>query len=152
MKLKTSSLHVALIALAAAPSVAFAVLGDDLASIQTDSMQLNANERIAKQAAYYTVHELITPDGAAIREYATVNGKVFAVAWNGPAVPDLRQLMGIYFDSYADAAATLRAGNGQVAIRREGLVVRSGRHMRAFAGSAYVANMLPPGVAESDIN
>jgi hypothetical protein len=141
---------IALVTLAM-PSVAFAVLGGDVSSVQSDRMQMKASLRAAKNTANFTVHEMTMPNGTAVREYANTTGKVFAVAWKGPSIPDLQQLMGSYFDTYTSAAKNQRGGRTHFEIRQEDLVVRSGGHMRAFAGSAYVPGMLPQGVTESDI-
>ncbi len=150
MKLKMPILHLALIALAA-PSVAFAVLGGDVSSIQTDRMQMKASLPVANMAANYTVHEMSVASGTTVREYASATGTVFAIAWQGRSIPDLRQLMGSYFDKYTTAAKTAHGGHTHLIVRQDDLVVRSGGHMRSFAGSAYVPGMLPQGVTEADI-
>ena len=43
------------------------------------------------------------PSGTTVREYVSSNGTVFAVAWQGPWLPDLRQMLGPYFDDYQRA-------------------------------------------------
>jgi hypothetical protein len=152
MKLNLPVLQIALIALAA-PSIALAALGGDLSTVQADRMHMKATLPVAnKTAANYTVHEMTTSAGTTVREYATSTGTVFAVAWRGPTVPDLRQLMGpSYFDTYSSAANVKHVGHTHLSIRQEGLVVRTSGHMRAFFGTAYVPGMLPPGVTEEDI-
>jgi hypothetical protein len=150
MKLKMPILHIALIALVA-PSVAFAVLGGDVSSVQADRMQMKASVPVANKSANFTVHEMTTASGIAVREYASTTGTVFAVAWKGRGIPDLHQLMGTYFDTYTEAAKTAHGGRTHLVVRQDALVVRSGGHMRSFVGSAYVPGMLPQGVTEADI-
>jgi hypothetical protein len=89
-----------------------------------------------------------------VREYVSADGKVFAVAWHGPWLPDMRQILGTYFEQYAQAMQA--QGDGRVRrrpvmIEQPGLVVQIGGHMRAFSGRAYVPEMLPSGVRVEDI-
>lgn len=96
----------------------------------------------------YTVQQITDEAGTRIREYADNNGVVFAVSWEGPVKPDLKQLLGTYFQPFIEAsAATPHAGTGPVTVRDTDLVVHSGGHPRAFFGSAYVPTLIPNGVA-----
>jgi hypothetical protein len=107
-----------------------------------------------KAAASYTVHEIQGTAGTVVREYVSSEGKVFGIAWQGPWVPDMRQLLGSYFDQYAQANQTqkgARMRRGPVLINEPGLVVQIGGHPRAFAGRAYVPEMLPSGVRAESI-
>ena len=65
-------------------------------------------------------------------------------------MPDLRQVLGSYFDRYVEAAAQRKA-RGPVTIEQPGLVVQSSGHMRAFVGKAYIPEALPPGVSADSI-
>ena len=125
---------------------AAATLGGGAASIAADQAQMKATRRILS-AAQYTVHEIRTPSGTVVREYVSAQGQVFAVAWQGPLMPDLRQLLGGYFADYTAAARSKRAGRGSLRVRQPGLVLHSGGHMRAFAGQAYIPQLLPAGMA-----
>ena len=150
MKLKMPILQIALVALAA-PSVVFAALGGDVSSVQSDRMQMKATLPSVTRNVNYTVHEMTTSTGTAVREYTTSTGTVFAVAWRGQTIPDLRQLMGTYFDTFSGAAKAKHGGRTHFSLQQNGLVVRSRGHMRAFSGIAYIPNMLPQGVTEADI-
>jgi hypothetical protein len=104
-------------------------------------------------ASSYTVHEIQAATGTVVREYVS-GGKVFAVAWQGPWPPDMRQLLGSYFDQYTQAAqspSSFRGGRGPRMIQQPGLVVQIGGHARSFAGRAYIPEMLPAGVLGEDI-
>jgi len=131
---------------------AFAVLGGDVASVQADQAHINASLRVS-QSNGYTVHELRSPTGAVVREFASSSGKIFAVAWQAPTLPDLRQLLGSYFDEFQKAAAALsrRPGHAPLLVQHSGLVVQLGGHMRSFTGRAYLPNQLPSGVCLEDI-
>jgi hypothetical protein len=130
---------------------ALAELGGDAASVETDRAHMKAAVMRALPAQKYTVHELQGTSGQVIREYVSPAGTVFAVAWNGPQMPDLRQLFGAYFSVYQQAAKTKRAGRGPLHINQSDLVVHSGGHMRAFSGLAYVPQLVPQDVAISEI-
>ena len=97
-----SVLCVALVILALPASVS-ATLGRDASSVDADRVRMQgALLRIARDDAY-TVHEMQSSSGTAVREYVSSTGTVFAVAWQGPWLPDLRQLLGPYFDDYQRA-------------------------------------------------
>jgi hypothetical protein len=102
-------------------------------------------------AAKYTVHEIQTPSGTTIREYVAPAGTVFAVAWQGPAMPDLRLALGKYFDRYIAAVAGKQTGHRQTEVREADLVVQSSGHMRSFSGRAFLPQLLPQGVAVEEI-
>jgi len=136
-----------------APLAAHAALGGDASSVQTDQIQLQASHRVLNAvSASYTVHEIQLPSGTMVREYLSANGTVFGVAWQGPFMPDLHQLLGDqYFSQYVDAASQRRGLRGPMMVTQPGLVVHSGGHMRAFTGQAYLPALLPPGVTADDI-
>ncbi len=133
---------------------AFAGLGEDASSVQADQVHMHAGLRTT-QAQGYAVHEMQAPTGLTVREYVSPSsGKVFAVGWQGPWPPDMRQILAGYFEQYQQAAQTqanVRPGRHPVMIQLPGLVVQSGGHMRSFAGRAYVPDMLPQGVAAEAI-
>jgi hypothetical protein len=142
-----------LVALSAFASVAAlpasAALGGDATTVDADAAQLQGRMKIAR-VARYAVHEIESPHGAVVREYVSPSGKVFGVAWSGPTKPDLRQVLGPYFDTYVDAVRK-RAARGPVQVSVPGLVVQSSGHMRAFTGSAYIPEALPQGVVTEEI-
>lgn len=134
----------------AGPATAFATLGGDVASIQADQSAMNASLQITAEKGY-AIHGLRTQAGLAVREYLSEAGQVFAVAWRGPTLPDLRQLLGNYYAAFTAAAQAQRSGHGHLVIHRDDLVVESSGHMRAFFGRAYLPQQLPPGVKLSEI-
>jgi hypothetical protein len=98
--------------------------------------------------ANYTVQQNTDAAGTSVREYADNDGTVFAVSWQGQVKPDLKQLLGKYFQPFIDAStASPHAGTGPITVREGDLVVYSGGHPRAFFGSAYVPTLIPNGVA-----
>jgi hypothetical protein len=146
-------LVMAALIVATAPVGAWASLGGDAASVQADQIHLQGR-RTLKTAALYTVHEIQGTSGTVVREYVSPEGKVFGVAWQSPWVPDMRQLLGTYFDEYTranQARQGARIRRGPVLINEPGLVVQIVGHPRAFAGRAYVPEMLPSGVRSESI-
>jgi hypothetical protein len=134
---------------AAAAIPAAASLGGDEATIAADHAVLTGSMKVAR-IARYAVHEIQSPSGTVVREYVSPAGKVFGVAWNGPTLPDMRQVLGPYFDTYVEALANRKA-RGPVQVMLPGLVVRSSGHMRAFVGNAYLPDGVPAGVAVEEI-
>ncbi len=129
---------------------AAAALGGSEASIAADQAQMKATRRIVA-APRYTVHEIQTASGTVVREYVSAQGQVFAVAWQGPFLPDLQQVLGSHFAEYTAAARSKRVGHGSLMVSQPGLVVQSGGHMRAFSGRAYVPQLLPADVTVDEI-
>lgn len=132
---------------------AWASLGGDTASIQADQLHMQGS-RTTKAAESYTVQEIQASTGTVVREYLSPEGKVFAVAWNGPRLPDLRQLLGGYFEPYRTAVQSrsgVRMVRRPLLINQPGLAVQIGGHIGAFSGRAYVPEMLPAGVCGEDI-
>jgi hypothetical protein len=134
------------------PLHAAAALGGDVTSVESDQKQMKA-QRVVRASANYSVHELQADSSATVREYVSPVGKVFGVAWQGQAIPDLRQLLGEYYNQFDQAAAVQRKlrRRGPLVINESGLVVVSSGHMRAYSGKAYVSGLLPGGVQAEEI-
>jgi hypothetical protein len=127
--------------------IALATLGGDVSSVESDRIHMKAAAVTSTASALYTVHEMQTPDGTTIREFANASGTVFAVTWKGPFPPDLRQTLGSYFQKYQTAPRAKRSGHSHDSVEQPDLVVHSGGHLRAFVGSAYVPQLVPAGVS-----
>ena len=134
-----------------------AALGGDVTSVQADQLHVQGSLRTTVTSSY-TVHQIQAATGTVVREYVSSSGKsagkVFGIAWQGPWPPDMRQLLGSYFEQYVQAAnaqGATRVGRRPLVIEQPGLVVQIGGHPRAFAGRAYVPEMLPTGVRTEEI-
>jgi hypothetical protein len=145
LNVKKCVLVIALLVEALAPRIAGAALGETRESVQADAARLRGSIQVTERDNYQ-LHEIRLPTGTLLREYVGANGVVFAVAWNGPTMPNLRQAFGRYFDAYAAAAASAHSGHSQLRVTRSDLVVQSSGHMRAFAGHAYLPRAIPAGV------
>lgn len=125
-----------------ASAPAWATLGEDATTVENDRVHMKAQVRTTAVAGY-TVHEIQSPNGTLVREYISSAGKVFAVSWSGPVLPDFRQTLGRYFADYSSEASTPRVGRRHLVIQKSDLVVHSSGHLRAFQGNAYVPSLLP---------
>jgi len=75
------------------PCIAAAALGEPESSVQADGALLRGSIKVSDHANY-RLHEIKLPSGTLVREFAGPDGKIFAVAWRGPAAPNLRQTFG----------------------------------------------------------
>lgn len=148
-----------------------ASLGGPLESIESDqkALQGKLSEIVIPQERNiqkrFSEH-LIQRDGSEVREFALLDGTVFAVTWNGPTQPDLSVLLGSYYEEYQDTLSSLqRSGsqrsNGRVAqrrghsarvIRSKNLVIERSGHMRDIRGKAYLPQLMPDGVGPKDLH
>ncbi len=130
---------------------ALATLGEDVATVENDRIKMKAQLRITSVAGY-TVHEIQDSAGTTVREYVAASGKVFAVAWNGPLLPDFRQTLGELFRRLQQRRQLPTCGPPAFDHRAS----RPGRpfewtHARVFNGNAYVPSLLPPNFSVADI-
>jgi hypothetical protein len=133
----------------ALPVPASASLGGDVSSVQTDQVRVQGAMMRVTSRDTFTIHEMRAATGTTIREYVSPSGKVFGVAWDGPTLPDLRQVLGAYFAPYLQAAQDAqkkRVGRGPRRIEGPTFVVEQSGHPRAFVGRAYVPQIVPAGV------
>jgi hypothetical protein len=135
-----------------AGSPALAALGGDISSIDADRISLKGALTAFNSIKGYAVHEITTPAGVHVHEYLTSDGKVFAVSWQGPFIPDLRQMLGAYYSRYAEAASSPHEGGRRhFRVAQPGLVVESNGRMRAFYGRAWDPGLLPSNFTPADI-
>jgi hypothetical protein len=130
--------------------VASATLGETETSIAGEPQLANASIKETLRGSF-RVHEIRQPSGTVIREYAGIDGKVFAVTWHGPFSPNLRQTLGSYFDQYSAAASAGRLDRNHMQVHASNLVVQIGGHMRAYSGRAYLPQALPSGVTAGEL-
>lgn len=130
-------------------AAALAGLGGDATSIEADRVSLKGTVRVTPQANF-AVHE-ITGNGLLVHEYAS-NGKVFAVSWRGPGIPDLKQMLGGYYEQFAQAASGPHYNHHHLHVETPQIVVQSSGHTRSFFGRAWVPALLPQNFAVDQIN
>jgi hypothetical protein len=134
------------------PGIASATLGQPEASVRTDATQLKGSVQASYQANY-RVHEIQLPSGMALREFVSLDGNVFAIAWSGRSMPNLRQTLGQFFDQYVAAMQVRRGDHRHVQLELDNLVVQATGHMRGtYSGRAYLPAAVPAGVSLGDVN
>lgn len=147
-QMRKRNLFVLIIAFFASASC-FAALGGDVTSIEADQAHMRAQRQVTQTNAY-AVHEMKAENGTVVREFVSPEGKVFGVSFAGPTRPDMKQLLGSYYDEYAQNAPTRRSFH-PVTIETPNMVVQFGGHVRALTGRAYVPGMVPQGVRIEEI-
>lgn len=84
--------------------------------------------------------------GTEVHEYVNANGRVFAVSWQGPFKPDLRDVLGTHFQGMVDHARKQPGGaRSHMRLERDDLVIYSGGRPGAFEGRAWIPALLPAG-------
>jgi uncharacterized protein DUF2844 len=134
----------------AKPSIA--MLGEPEASVSTDRRALMATQGPVINHHSYQVQEIVS-DTTRVREYISLSGIVFAISWNGMAVPDLNALLGSYADDYRTALqeAPREFGRRSRQIKTDRVVVEQWGHMRNLQGRAYAPALIPQGVSIDEI-
>jgi hypothetical protein len=131
--------------------LAFASLGGDFNSVMTDQIHFQGSIKTTETASF-TVQEIHPQTGIVIREYVSPAGKVFAVSWHGPRMPDMQQLLGSYFQQYSDGVKAQASPRRRfLQIVQPDFVFQHGGHMRSYTGKAYLPQLLPAGVTAEDI-
>jgi hypothetical protein len=131
-----------------------AALGGSVSSVDADRVKMQAALLRIQAGNAYTLHEIQSAAGTTVREYVSSSGDVFGVAWNGPSMPDLSQVLGAYFPAFQRAVQQqrqTRRARGPLTIDDGQLVVQVTGHMRSFSGRAYVKRLMPASVDSSSI-
>ncbi len=141
---------------------AFAVLGDNAASVLTDQARMKGTLHSVDHSLY-VMHEITGPSGAKVREYVSPAGLVFGVAWEGQFPPNFQNLLGLYYQQAQQAEAQKKAADeqaeqrvprrrgGAAVVETPGLVFVQTGHPRSFHGMAYIPQLIPQGMLPGDI-
>lgn len=102
---------------------------------------------VSTGAASYTLVQHQLDSGTLVQEFVDSSGKVFAVSWSGPFLPDLKELLGPYFDAMAaqGQAQGRAAQRSRLTLRSPEVVIVSSGHMGALEGRAWLPSQLPRG-------
>ena len=131
----------------------YAALGLSIESIEADKASLSAVEKATTVKPKYSVKEIKT-GGTNIREYISLDGVVFGIAWDGITHPDLNILLGNYASEYKDGfkknppKAGIKSHN---TLKTNNIVVKKWGHMRNLHGKAYIPSLIPEGVTPDEI-
>ena len=147
MKLFRALLGLAVVCVSAP---ALAGLGDDASSVELDRVSMKAALRVTPYVGY-DVHEIQTPAGTVIHEYVSAQGKVFAVSWRGPGLPDLAELLGSYAAQLAQAQPRTHYNHHHLRIETPEVVMQSDAYLRSRSGRAWVPALFPQSLSPKDI-
>lgn len=131
-----------------------AALGDQVVGATSTGSSSAKIKQTANAVASYTVTESTDANKIFIRQYIDSNGLVFAIAWNGPFVPDLESLFGTYASEFRASVKNqgkLR-GHRRLRVDTGHIVVEGGGRQRDQSGRAYISSRLPTGFDLKDLN
>jgi hypothetical protein len=133
---------------------ASASLGGVLDSVHEDAVRVKGSVRVTTSERY-AIYEITTSTGTIIREFVAPSGTVFGVAWEGPFVPEMRRVLGAYFQQYSaalHAAVPKHLSRSPISIQQPGLVFEIGGHVGWYYGRAYVPSSVPKDAPVKDIH
>lgn len=144
------------------PSPSLAALGQDptlgqsggststSASVTALQQQSVIKRSVQSSAATYSTVSTVLPSGTQLTEFVNAAGKVFAISWQGPTLPDLNVMLGTYFSTFkSNRERPSRVWNvgTPVSASDDEVVIQSNGRMGNFMGHAYVLKMIPAGVS-----
>lgn len=94
----------------------------------------------------YTVREATDAYGVTIREYVLPTNVVFAVTWQGPVRPDMRELLGSYFPNFTNPGEGRAHGIGPMVQHNSAFHIESAGHTGYFFGKAFLPRLVPANV------
>jgi len=133
--------------------LAWGTLGQSSTTVEDDRAKLHGQLQ-RRGGMGYSIDTIIAA-GMEINEYISSDGMVFAVVWKGTGVPDLKLLLGEYFQAYREEVTAARSRRPRVRepfrMKSDRLVVEQAGHSRSLWGRAYLPSQLPPGIRPEDI-
>ena len=133
--------------------LAWATLGQSATSVEVDRAKLNGKHQHRGERGYSV--NTIKVAGMEIMEYVSSDDVVFAVVWKGTGVPDLKLLLGEYYEEYRQEVDAARNRSPRVRepfkMKSNRLVVERAGHSRSLWGRAYLPSHLPAGIKPEDI-
>jgi hypothetical protein len=128
-------------------------LGESEGSIAGDRMRMRASHSVVRESQY-AVHDLKMESSSRVRQYVSSNGRIFAVSWHTLYKPDLSEILGSSFSSYASSAheAAKRGGiQRQFRHVEADLVVQSAGHLNVYQGFAYRPSLMPRDISPQSL-
>jgi hypothetical protein len=130
----------------------WAALGSTPANLGPQAAAAQTSAASTGQATYTVLRQLLD-SGTTVNQYVDGRGVVFAVTWSGPFLPDLKEILGPYFQTMTAQAANGRARqqHSRLMVREADLVVVSTGRMGAFEGRAWLTSKLPAAFDTKDL-
>lgn len=142
ISIKFASLCMFICAYAAYTPTALAELGG---AVSKEAVLVQEQSSVVATEQRLNVYQIKVTSGTRIKEYVDANNVVVAVSWQGPTLPNLKQLLGSYFDTFANRPVGHASSHRNAELITDDLVVQSQGQMRHFAGRAYLPRLLPAG-------
>lgn len=137
------------------PAFAAAELGRNIATVSDDAARMKGAVA-ARQVGAATRHDITRANGGLVHEFTNSEGKVFAVTWNGPGKPDLRSLLGPYFEhlqgNHVSFGRMMHSLRRPPTVDQADLKIQMAGHMGWFHGVAYIPSLTPPGFSLDELN
>ena len=137
------------------PALAPAELGRASASVRDDAARMKG-ALAAHQVGNATRHDITRANGGLVHEFANADGQVFAVTWNGPGKPDLRSLLGPYFQplqgTHVSFGRMMHSLRHPLTVNQADLKIQMAGHMGWFHGVAYIPSLTPPGFSLGELD
>jgi hypothetical protein len=127
----------------------FAELGG---AVSKEAVLIQTQSPVVATEQHLNVYLIKAPSGTQIKEYTNADNVVVAVTWQGPSLPNLKELLGVHFDTFVNRPTPIATNHRSAELRTDDLVVQSHGQMRNFAGRAYLPKLLPAGLNLDQIN
>ena len=121
---------------------AWAALGGDLSSVNSDVQALGGQHNMVAKVGY-NLHQITKPDGSVVNEFVSPAGVVFGISWQGHSMPNLSQVLGSHLADLQQGQRTHVVPRRAVTIQGDDFVFSSVGHGRSFRGRAYVPSLVP---------
>jgi hypothetical protein len=121
---------------------AWAALGDNVSSVDSDAQALGGQHRLVAKEGY-NLHQITMADGSVVNEFVSPAGVVFGVSWAGHFIPNLHQLLGSYMTDLQQGQRTRVIPRRGVTIQGDDFVFTNFGRLRSFRGRAYVPSLVP---------
>jgi hypothetical protein len=133
------------------PGAALAGLGQPIESVERDRQALHGSPLAVTPMRDYDLHETMSPEGTHLRQFVRHDGTVFAVAWAGPVLPDLKLVLGSAYAEYVAAAEAHRGSHHVLSVTTPTATITVVRHPRGFTGQAHLPALVPDGTTIGEL-
>jgi hypothetical protein len=131
-----------LIMLALGSVPAWAALGGNVASIDSDFQSLGGQHKMVARVGY-SLHQITAADGSMVSEFVSPAGTVFGVSWQGHSLPKFSQLLGTHMADFQNGQRMNHVPRRAVTIESNDFVLVSIGHNGSFRGRAFVRSLVP---------
>jgi hypothetical protein len=121
---------------------AWAALGENVSSVDSDAQALGAQHVMVAKVGY-NMHQITLRDGSVIKEFVSPAGTVFGVSWKSHSMPNLPQLLGSYLTNLQLGQRTRVIPRRGVTIQGNDFVFTNFGLTGSFHGRAWVPSLVP---------